>query len=96
MGSSHPEDYFVLDPRMLRGTKELSFSPVHKLHVDTQLLLAGNSNSLDIAHEFTLVTVPEPSGATLGILVVVSAIVGLFFVTCAFYEQCVRRASIMQ
>lgn len=73
VGSSNLEDYLLNNPRLLDVSRGLSFAPVHKLHVDTQLILAGNAFSTDIAHEFTLVTVPEPSGGTLLVLVALTA-----------------------
>jgi hypothetical protein len=60
LGDPDAGDYAGGD--LLNGTHGTTFSPVRKVHVDLELLIAGNAESLDITNEFTLVTVPEPSG----------------------------------
>jgi hypothetical protein len=64
-------DYF---DALLDASRGLSFAPVQTLHVDMQLLLAGNASSLDITNEFTLVNVPEPSTVIMDALGIVALV----------------------
>ncbi len=71
LGGTRYED-FDFNFGLLGASRAATFTPVRSVHVQTQLLLAGDATSLDIIHEFTLATVPEPSTlalATAGVLV---------------------------